>query len=114
MITAPAPIDFSKVFAGFKDMFSSGNVSVFFTIIGMFGLYIILGVYSRRMDKKEEAQVSRGALRCHDLFCFLIDVEALESRLARRSTFRVFFKMFLETEYMSVRDGFRSTVLQNL
>ena len=57
LITAPAPIDFSKVFAGFKDMFASGNVSVFFTIVGMFALYIILAIYSRRMDKKEEAQV---------------------------------------------------------
>ena len=57
MITAPAPIDFSKVFAGFANMFASGNVSVFFTIVGMFGVYILLAVYSRRMDKKEEAQV---------------------------------------------------------
>ena len=57
LITAPAPIDFSKVFAGIKDMFASGNVGVFFTIIGLFGLYILLAVYSRRMDKKEEAQI---------------------------------------------------------
>ena len=58
LVTAPNPIDFSKVMAGFKDMFSSGNVAVFFSIISLFALYILLAIYLRRKDIADYKQVS--------------------------------------------------------
>ncbi|XP_077991610.1 polycystin-1-like protein 2 [Glandiceps talaboti] len=48
----PNPIDFSTVFAKFKDL--DENASVFSTVITMFGLYLVVVIWARHADKKDE------------------------------------------------------------
>lgn len=55
-VVAPNPIDFDKVFEGFKNL--SDNVAVLATIVTAFAIYILMAVWLRRMDKRDEAIVS--------------------------------------------------------
>lgn len=59
MFVAPNPIDFSKVFSGFKEAFETGNVVVLFTILVLLMLYAVLAVWARRTDKKDFMQVRK-------------------------------------------------------
>lgn len=62
-VVAPNPIDFDKVFEGFKNL--SDNISVFATIITAFAIYILMAVWLRRKDKKDETMVSRTEISPH-------------------------------------------------
>lgn len=55
-IQAPNPIDFDKVFEGFKNL--SDNVAVLATIVTAFAIYILMVLWLRRMDKRDELIVS--------------------------------------------------------
>lgn len=68
-VVAPNPIDFDKVFEGFKNL--SDNISVFATIITAFAIYILMAVWLRRKDKKDETMVSRTEISPHLLRGFL-------------------------------------------
>ena len=57
-IQAPNPIDFDKVFAEFGNLAESGNISVLVTICCAFLLYIVVIVFARRADKRDESKVS--------------------------------------------------------
>ena len=56
-IQAPNPIDFDKVFAEFGNLAESGNISVLVTICCTFLLYIVLIVFARRADNRDESKV---------------------------------------------------------
>ena len=58
LLVAPNPIDFDKVFAGFANLASSGNISVLATVVSMFLLYLIAIVFARRADKSVEEKVT--------------------------------------------------------
>lgn len=60
MFVAPNPIDFSKVFTGFKEAFETGNVVVLFTIVTLLLLYAVLAVWAWKMDKKDFMQVIKS------------------------------------------------------
>ncbi|XP_048585280.1 uncharacterized protein LOC5502169 isoform X2 [Nematostella vectensis] len=51
LLVAPNPIDFDKVWAGFKNI--SDNLSVVVTIATGFGLYLLIAFWARRKDKKD-------------------------------------------------------------
>ena len=55
-VVAPNPIDFDKVFEGFKNL--SDNIAVLATIVTAFAIYILLAILLRRMDKRDETIVS--------------------------------------------------------
>jgi hypothetical protein len=51
----PNTIDFSSVFAKFKNL--SDNAGVFATVLSIIGLYIILAIFARYKDKKDLIKV---------------------------------------------------------
>ncbi|EDO32324.1 predicted protein, partial [Nematostella vectensis] len=51
LLVAPNPIDFDKVWAGFKNI--SDNLSVVVTIAVALAIYIVCAVWARRMDNKD-------------------------------------------------------------
>lgn len=55
-LVAPNPIDFDKVFEGFKNL--SDNVAVLATIVTAFAFYILMVILLRRIDKRDETIVS--------------------------------------------------------
>ncbi|EDO43195.1 predicted protein, partial [Nematostella vectensis] len=55
LLVAPNPIDFDKVWAGFKNI--SDNLAVVVTIATGFGLYIVLVLWARRKDKGDMEKV---------------------------------------------------------
>jgi len=55
-VTAPNPVDFDKVFEGFQNL--SDNIAVLATIVTAFAIYILLVIWLRRMDKRDETIVS--------------------------------------------------------
>ena len=57
MFVAPNPLDFSKVFAGFKEAFKTGNVVVLFTILILLMVYAVLAVWAWRTDRQDIMQV---------------------------------------------------------
>lgn len=69
-VVAPNPIDFDKVFEGFKNL--SDNVSVFATIITALAVYILMAVWLRRKDKKDETMVSVTEISPHLLRVFWV------------------------------------------
>ncbi|XP_068753326.1 polycystin-1-like protein 2 [Montipora capricornis] len=56
-IQAPNPIDFDKVFAEFGNLAESGNISVLVTICCAFLIYLVVVVFARRADKKDDSKV---------------------------------------------------------
>ncbi|KAK3752814.1 hypothetical protein QZH41_016346, partial [Actinostola sp. cb2023] len=58
MFVAPNPIDFSRVFAGFKEAFKTGNVVVLFTVLGLYLIYALLAVWARRTDNKDAGEMT--------------------------------------------------------
>ena len=77
LFVAPNPIDFSKVFAGFRDMAETGNVLVLSAIVALFGLYVLMAVYVRRADKRDMLQVLH--------LCFSVLVFVLQNICLRHS-----------------------------
>ena len=61
---APNPINFRKVALGFTKAFETGNVVVLFTIVALFAVFLMLGVWARRADKRGLLQVRRLG-RCY-------------------------------------------------
>ena len=56
-IQAPNPIDFDKVFAEFGNLAESGNISVLVTICCAILIYLVVVVFARRADKRDEEKV---------------------------------------------------------
>ncbi|XP_006813809.1 polycystin-1-like protein 2 [Saccoglossus kowalevskii] len=70
----PNPIDFSTVFSKFKDL--NENASVFSAVFVIFGIYLIVIIWARRADKKDDNQ---GVMPLtdnneHDEFLYKIEV----------------------------------------
>ena len=59
---APNPLDFSKVFTGFKEAFQTGNVVVLFTILTLLVVYALLAVWAWRRDRLDYMQVGTPLL----------------------------------------------------
>jgi len=62
---APNPIDFDKVFSA--DV--SDNPVVLSVVVGLFGLYLILVVFARRADKRDEKKVRPVVFFSVDVLC---------------------------------------------
>ena len=54
---APNPIDFDKVFVELKRIPETGNVAVIMTVSCVLGLYLILILWVRKVDKKDALKV---------------------------------------------------------
>ena len=67
MLVAPNPLDFSKVFAGFKEAFQTGNVVVLFTILTLLVVYALLAVWAWRRDRLDYMQVGAPLLINHTI-----------------------------------------------
>ena len=67
MLVAPNPLDFSKVFAGFKEAFQTGNVVVLFTILTLLVVYALLAVWAWRRDRLDYMQVGTSLLLHHTI-----------------------------------------------
>lgn len=80
---APNPLDFSKVFAGFKEAFQTGNVVVLFTILTLLVVYALLAVWAWRRDRLDYMQVGAPLLINHTIV-FKSFTSALISRNARK------------------------------
>ena len=84
---APNPLDFSKVFAGFKEAFQTGNVVVLFTILTLLVVYALLAVWAWRRDRLDYMQVGTPLLINHTIvpgIVFKSFTSALISRNARK------------------------------
>ena len=55
MVVPPNTIDFSNVWAKFKNL--SENAAVFSTVVSLLGIYIILLIWARHMDKRDIVKV---------------------------------------------------------
>lgn len=64
---APNPLDFSKVFTGFKEAFQTGNVVVLFTILTLLVVYALLAVWAWRRDRLDYMQVGTSLLIHHTI-----------------------------------------------
>lgn len=56
-IQAPNPIDFDKVFTEFTRLGETGNIAVLVTVTSVFLVYLLLVVFARRADKRDEKKV---------------------------------------------------------
>jgi len=56
-IQAPNPIDFNKVFTEFTRLGETGNIAVLVTVMSVFLIYLLLVVFARRADKRDEKKV---------------------------------------------------------
>ena len=54
---APNPIDFDKVFVELERIPETGNVAVIMTVSCVLGLYLILILWVRKVDKKDALKV---------------------------------------------------------
>ena len=64
---APNPLDISKVVAGFKEAFQTGNVVVLFTILTLLVVYALLAVWAWRRDRLDYMQVGTPLLINHTI-----------------------------------------------
>ena len=56
-IQAPNPIDFDKVFTEFTRLGETGNIAVLVTVTSVFLIYLLLVVFARRADRRDEKKV---------------------------------------------------------
>jgi hypothetical protein len=56
---APNPIDFDKVFIEFTRLHETGNVMAFIALGCIFGIYVLVVLWARREDKKDQLKVSK-------------------------------------------------------
>ena len=61
-IQAPNPIDFDKVFAEFGNLAESGNISVLVAICCAILIYLVVVVFARRADKRDEGKVGVSSI----------------------------------------------------
>ena len=54
-MVAPNPIDMNAVFAGLNNL--GDNLGVLMVIITLFCIYIILGIWVNKKDRKDEIEV---------------------------------------------------------
>ena len=54
---APNPIDFDQVFTELKRLSETGNVSVIIAVSCVFGLYLLLLFWARKVDKRDLLKV---------------------------------------------------------
>ena len=54
---APNPIDFDKVFTEFHRLPDTGNVAVIIAVSCVFGLYLLLLLWARKVDKLDLLKV---------------------------------------------------------
>ena len=56
MVVPPNTIDFKNVWAKFKNL--NENAAVFSTVVSLLGIYVILLIWARHMDKKDIVKVT--------------------------------------------------------
>ena len=54
---APNPIDFDQVFTELKRLSETGNVAVIIAVSCVFGLYLLLLLWARKVDKRDLLKV---------------------------------------------------------
>lgn len=55
---APNPIDFDQVFTELTRLSETGNVAVIIAVSCVFGLYLLLLLWARKVDKRDLLKVS--------------------------------------------------------
>lgn len=83
----PNTIDFSNVWAKFANL--NENAAVFSTVIALIGVYIMLLIWSRYMDKRDIIKVSQPRHTFLFLFCIYFNNIITKFNKIMKKSYRV-------------------------